>query len=351
MLKLNSVATLVFTLNSRNDESMSTIKYITIDSPQFNRKRLDSALAILCPELSRTRLKHLILTGQVVMDQLEIDDPAHKVQVGDEYELTIPEPQDPKPKPENIPLDIIYEDKDIIVLNKPAGLVVHPAPGNYTGTLVNALLYHCGASLSGISGERRPGIVHRLDKDTSGLMVVAKNDMSHQNLSAQFAERTLSRTYLAVVAGGLIPPTGTIEANIGRNPKNRQKMAVLNSGGKEAITHYKTSKIFGLKNTIPYFSLVECKLDTGRTHQIRVHMASKGHSIIGDPLYGNHRGDQIVETLIYKNSACKWNNTRQALHAEVLTFIHPFQGKPYTFKVDLPQDMKDLIKILENTYT
>lgn len=329
---------------------MSTLRYITIESNQFENERLDKVLSTLCPDLSRTRLKTLIMEGLVVMDQLEIEDPAHKVHLNDEYEITIPAPHDPKPKPEKIPLDIIYEDKDVIVINKPAGLVVHPAPGNYTGTLVNALLYHCGDELSGISGEKRPGIVHRLDKDTSGLMVIAKNDNSHQKLSAQFADRTLSRTYVAVVAGGLNPPAGTIEGNIGRNPKNRQKMAVVAFGGKEAITHYKTLIPFGFKNTRAEFSLVECKLDTGRTHQIRVHMAHKGHNIIGDPLYGNQRADQMINTLIKKYPDCTWTNTRQALHAEVLAFIHPCQGKPYTFKVEMPQDMRDLMKVLGESY-
>ncbi len=329
---------------------MSTIRYISIDDAKFENERLDRVLAILCSGVSRTRLKNLILEGQVVMDQLEIDDPAHKVHLNDEYEITIPDPHDPKPQPENIPLNIVYEDKDLIVINKPVGLVVHPAPGNYTGTLVNALLYHCGGELSGVGGEKRPGIVHRLDKETSGLMVIAKNDWSHQRLSAQFSDRTLSRTYLAVVTGGLIPPDGTIEGNIGRNPKNRQKMAVVSFGGKEAITHYKTLKTFGQKNIRPDFSLVECKLDTGRTHQIRVHMASKGHNIIGDPLYGNHRADQMIETLIKKNPECTWNNSHQALHAQMLTFIHPCEEKPYTFEVAMPQDMQDLVNILGKNY-
>jgi 23S rRNA pseudouridine1911/1915/1917 synthase len=261
-------------------------------------------------------------------------DASRKAKLGDVFTIRVPPPEPASPEAQDIDLDILYEDKDLLVINKPVGMVVHPAPGNRDRTLVNALLAHCGKSLSGIGGVARPGIVHRLDKDTSGLMVVAKNDKAHQQLTKQFADRSLSRTYQALVWGEPVPLVGHIEAPIGRHPRDRVKMAVVGKG-KPALTYYKVIESFG-----DLASLVECKLATGRTHQIRVHLAYIKHPVIGDAVYGGGRnrvGDaaKLLEKF-----------PRQALHATQLQFFHPRTEKLMSFKAPLPKDMAELIKKL-----
>lgn len=300
--------------------------------------RLDKFLAEKSPDLSRTRIKELIQTGFVHINGQLTQDVALKVKEGQIIQIEIPPLIDSKPTPQDIPLDILYEDDDLIVINKPAGLVVHPAPGNPEGTLVNALLSHCGESLSGINGVRRPGIVHRLDKETSGLMVAAKNDKAHQSLAHQLATREMSRLYQAIVWGVLSPLEGVIEGSIGRDPRHRQRMA-LREKGKFARTHYKILKTFGF-----VASLVECRLDTGRTHQIRVHLAAKGHSLLGDPLYGKR--PKAVPALLKNTLDTQWPKKRQALHAKELSFIHPTTQKKLTFSTDLPQDIRNLLDVL-----
>lgn len=306
---------------------------LSLDIPVGTSGRLDKVLADLYPDLSRSRLKVLILESHVALDGVFITDASHKVMGGESVEITVPPLGEGDPKPENIPLDIVYEDEDLLVINKPANFVVHPAPGNWQGTLVNALLYHCGDSLSGIGGIKRPGIVHRLDKETSGLMVVAKNDLAHQGLMAQFADRSLSRKYKALVWGMPKTMAGTIETQIGRSKTNRKKMAVLREAGKEAITHYQILEIFGLTA-----ALVECELETGRTHQIRVHMSHIGHPVIGDAIYGK-RPRHVAQSLddeVQKLLA----EDRHMLHAYEIHFIHPTTHEEMEFEVDLPQDMQ-----------
>ncbi len=271
-----------------------------------------------------------------------------KIEGGWVIHYVMPEADEAIPEAENIPLDILYEDDDVIVINKAAGMVVHPAAGNWTGTLVNALLYHCGDTLSGIGGVKRPGIVHRLDKDTSGVMIVAKNDHAHAHLSEQLANRTLSRIYHALVWDVPIPPYGTIDIAMGRDHKNRLKQAIKRGDANQsrhAVTHYKT-----LKSYQDAISLVECKLETGRTHQIRVHMQAKGHCLIGDPMYGAQQtlqlsrlgrlGDNINKDTIL-------NFPRQALHAHKLSFVHPKTDDIMTFTADIPDDLKNIIEFLE----
>ena len=302
-------------------------------------QRLDVILARALVHLSRTRLKALITAGHVRIAGATITEPSHRVKQGAEIALEVPVSTVATPVAEAIPLEVLYEDDALIVINKPAGLVVHPAPGNPDGTLVNALLAHCGDSLSGIGGVRRPGIVHRLDKDTSGIMVAAKNDAAHARLSAQFAAHTIEREYRALVAGVPATARGRIEGAIGRNPQNRKKMAVVARGGKAAATHYRVEEIFA-----GAASLVACKLETGRTHQIRVHMAHIGHPIVGDALYGRgrswkkfrHHGDVLRAF------------PRQALHAAVLGLRHPVTGKDLNFQQDLPYDMTILIAELRS---
>ena len=298
------------------------------------RARLDRLLADHVPTLSRSRLKNLIETGRVSIAGATITEPGYRVKPGEAVTLVIPPPVDETPRAQAIPLQVAYEDEHLIVVDKPAGLVVHPAPGNPDRTLVNALLAHCGASLSGIGGVRRPGIVHRLDEDTSGLMVAAKHDAAHRGLSAQFATRRLSRTYRAVVWGTPRPAQGRIEGAIGRDARNRKRMAVRERGGKAAITHYRV-----VESLSTLWSLVECRLETGRTHQIRVHMAHRGHPLVGDALYGGARRRGLDE---------RWHKTlalcpRQALHAAALSFVHPVSGAALAFESPLPADMNALI--------
>jgi 23S rRNA pseudouridine1911/1915/1917 synthase len=303
-------------------------------------ERLDRLLARRFGDLSRTRLKQLVVEGRVSVDGATITNPSLRVKPGQRCSVELPAPVAATPQAQSIPLDIRYEDADLLVLEKPAGLVVHPAPGNPDNTLVNALLAHCGESLAGIGGVRRPGIVHRLDKDTSGLMVVAKTAQAHAALSADFAARRIDRAYLAVVWGVPHPREGEIAGAIGRNPRNRKTMAVVSRGGKPAVTRYRVLRIF--KDVA---ALVECRLATGRTHQIRVHLAAQGHPLIGDPVYGRSRGRR--RTLAPPLRAALDAFPRQALHAARLGFDHPSTGKRLEFESKLPSDINDLMTILE----
>jgi len=307
---------------------------------QDHGMRLDKFLAMKVHELSRTRLQDLIERNCVLVDQEAVEGAAFKVKAGQHIEVTIPPVVEAYPSPQNIPLDVVFEDKDVIVINKPAGMVVHPAPGNPEGTLVNALLNHCGESLSGINGVRRPGIVHRLDKETSGLLIAAKNDQAHQSLAHQLATREMGRCYIALVWGMVIPPEGTIEGSIGRDARHRQRMA-LRKDGKFARTHYNALKFFG-----NIASLVECRLDTGRTHQIRVHLTTKGFPLIGDPLYGKQ--PQSLPPFLKTYITEQWPMARQALHAKELSFIHPTTHEKLHFSTHLPEDMRNLIHVLES---
>jgi 23S rRNA pseudouridine1911/1915/1917 synthase len=303
--------------------------------------RLDRVLAAHLADLSRSRLKALILDSKVAVGAAPVRDPAYHVGPGDTITIDLPEAVAPEPKAEAIPLHIVYEDDDIIVVDKPAGLVVHPAAGHATGTLVNALIAHCGASLSGIGGVRRPGIVHRLDKDTSGLMVAAKNDRAHQSLSAQFADhgRTgpMERGYLAFVWGALNRPRGTIDAPIDRHPRAREKMAVRD-GGRAAVTHYEVRQTFAGPDGKPVASLVACVLETGRTHQIRVHLAHLGHPLMGDSVYGPHFRTKASQLGPRSQSALKGLD-RQALHAYLLVLEHPKTGEILRWEAPLPEDL------------
>lgn len=305
--------------------------------------RLDKFISSSALNLSRTRIQQLIETGMISLLPARRISSSLKIKAGDQIIVTIPPVIEADPVAQSIPLDILYEDAHVLVLNKPAGLVVHPAPGHRDSTLVNALLGYCADSLSGIGGVKRPGIVHRLDKDTSGLMVVAKTDTAHHSLTAQFSDRSLSRTYQCLVWGIPSPMSGTIQTLIGRDPKNRQKMAVVNKGGREAITHYKILKkiVFseGSKITL---SLVECQLATGRTHQIRVHMRFIGCPIVGDPLYG-HWPKGIKKVCGSLEALPK----RQMLHAHTIKFIHPILQENKTFSCALPEDMEEFLKFVE----
>ncbi|HTW53472.1 MAG TPA: RluA family pseudouridine synthase [Stellaceae bacterium] len=315
---------------------------ITIDAAA-DGERIDRALQRNLPELSRSRLKQLILSGQVSAggaadDANVIRDPARKVKQGQTFVVILPEPEAATPQAQAIPLDIRFEDAHLIVIDKPAGLVVHPAPGNPDGTLVNALIAHCGDSLIGIGGVRRPGIVHRLDKDTSGLIVVAKTELAHRALSADFAARRIARAYAAIVWGVPLPAEGEIEGNIGRSMTNRKKMAVVGAArGKPAVTRYKTERAFG-----DVAAQIECRLLTGRTHQIRVHLAARGHPLIGDPVYSGRHGCTIG-----RKGVAAALFPRQALHARHLGFRHPATGECLAFDSDLPGDMKSLLSSLE----
>ena len=300
--------------------------------------RLDRVLASRL-QLSRSRLKALIEAGHVAADGATIRDPSAKVKPGQALVVDVPPPEPDKPLPQAMPLDIRYEDEHLLVLEKPAGLVVHPAPGNPDMTLVNALLAHCGEALSGIGGVKRPGIVHRLDKDTSGLMVVAKSELAQGKLAAAFAARVIDRAYLAVVWGVPSPREGEIAGNIGRSRLNRQKMAVVATGGKPAVTRYKV-----LKAWRGVASLLECRLATGRTHQIRVHLTAKGHPLVGDPVYGSGRQARRLDD---PAGAALAHFPRQALHAYRLGFAHPATGARLLFESEMPGDMATLRRSLE----
>lgn len=311
--------------------------------------RLDRVLAARLPELSRSRLKALILAGSVTVKDAPVRDPAFHVAEGDTVEVEIPQAVPPEPKGEDIALDIIYEDDDLIVIDKPAGLVVHPAAGHESGTLVNALIAHCGASLSGIGGVRRPGIVHRLDKDTTGLMVVAKNDQAHQSLTAQFADhgRTgeMERGYMAFIWGVPNRQRGTIDAPIDRHPYAREKMAVR-EGGREADTHWELQEVFQGRDGKPVASLLACRLETGRTHQIRVHLSHIGHPLLGDSVYGPHFKTKASHLELEAQAALAALG-RQALHAYLLTIEHPRSGEILHWEAPLPEDLLLLKRSLE----
>ena len=304
-------------------------------------QRMDKFLAANVAGVSRSQIQRLIASGCLSCDDEVIVDNSFKVRTGDVYQLEIPEPDEAVPQAEDIPLDVVYEDNDLIVVNKPAGMTVHPAPGAYSGTLVNALLFHCRGGLSGIGGVKRPGIVHRIDKDTSGLIVAAKNDLAHRGLCEQFFVHSIERTYFAVVYGLPNPLQGRIEANIGRSPYDRKKMAGVQSGGKTAATNYKT-----VQNFNGSAALVQCNLETGRTHQIRVHMASIGCNLIGDKLYEKSKKTSLkfssAEQKAYVNAF-----PRQALHATTLGFVHPRSGERLCFSSEFPADFAELINVLE----
>ncbi len=296
--------------------------------------RLDRALAAAVPTLSRERLKVLIRTGAVEARGTPVRDPAVKVRGDESLRVAVPEPEPAHNEPQDIPLTILFEDEHLLVVDKPAGLVVHPAAGNRDGTLVNALLHHCGGSLSGIGGVARPGIVHRIDKDTSGLLVVAKTDVAHEGLAKQFAAHSIDRRYLALVSGVPKASEGSVDAPLARSAANRKKIAIVEGKrGKRAVTHWRRLKI--LKDS----ALVECRLETGRTHQVRVHMASIGHPLIGDPVYGRSgktHGKLLKELGFH----------RQALHATELGFTHPLTRHRLSFTSPMPPDMQELLRAL-----
>ena len=303
--------------------------------------RLDRALQQRLPELSRTRLKQLILSGQIRREGEVSRDPAQRVRSGQNFVVLLPAPDEAVPAAQAMALDIRFEDAHLLVLDKPAGLVIHPAPGNPDGTLVNALIAHCGPSLAGIGGVRRPGIVHRLDKDTSGLIVVAKTDLAHRALSRDFAARRIDRAYSTFVWGVPVPASGEIAGNIGRSPRNRKKMAVVSEGhGKPAATRYRVERAFGDKA-----ALLECRLLTGRTHQIRVHLSHGGHPLIGDPVYGTRGGRAVARSGPAGEAVSAF--PRQALHARLLGFAHPATGQHLRFESALPADLERLFEDLE----
>ncbi len=323
------------------DDPLEKLSFLV--EPEAAGARLDSYLALKAPGFSRSRLKTLIKEGRVMLGGRALVDPNARLAAGAEISLTVPEAETPQPKAEALPLTVLYEDADIIVIDKPAGLVVHPGAGNSSGTLVNALIAHCGASLSGIGGVKRPGIVHRLDKDTSGVLVVAKNDAAHRNLSAQFAahgrDGLLRREYDALVWGVPKPQIGAVDAPLNRDLRNRRKQAVARSGGRGALTHYALNERFG-----DSASLVTCRLETGRTHQIRVHMAHISHPLLGDHVYGGGFLTK-AETLPEPLRAAVKAFPRQALHARLLRFEHPGTGKLMQFETDWPMDLTNLVEL------
>ena len=290
-------------------------------TPEEKGRRLDQFLAEQLEELTRSAAQRLAEEEHVLLNGKPLKK-NYKMTGCETLEVHLPDPEPIDAVPQNIPLDIAYEDEDLLVINKPKGMVVHPAPGNPDGTVVNAVLYHCGESLSGIGGAFRPGIVHRIDKDTSGLLIIAKNDRAHLYLSEQLKDHTLARTYEAIVIGGLKEDKGTVNAPIGRSPKDRKKMAIV-PDGRHAVTHYEVLARY------PGYTHIRCKLETGRTHQIRVHMASLGHPIVGDEVYGP--------------SKSKFDLQGQCLHARELTFLHPADGQPRLIKSDLPDYFTDLL--------
>ncbi len=303
-------------------------------------QRLDKALAIAAPDLSRARLQALLADGRLSLNGAVLTDASAKAKAG-LYSLDIPPPIAAEPLPQAIPLSVLYEDAYLIVIDKPAGMAAHPAPGTPDGTLVNALLAHCGASLSGIGGVARPGIVHRLDKETSGVMVAAKTDAAHQGLAALFERHDIDRMYLALTRGAPSPAQGSIEGAIGRSSSDRKKMAIVKTGGRHAVTHYVVEKSYGPAKR-PVAARVACRLETGRTHQIRVHLASRGAPCLGDPAYGSGSPAAAV-----KAAMAEAGLTRQALHAAVLGFVHPITGETLRFETPPPEDMRTLEALLE----
>jgi len=306
---------------------------VTLDAGQEGW-RLDRALAAQLPTISRERLKTLVKSGALTVDGVAFRDPAFKVKGDEAYTLAVPSPEEPHNEAQDIPLTIVFEDEHLLVVEKPAGLVVHPAHGNRDGTLVNALLHHCKGRLSGINGVARPGIVHRIDKDTSGLLVVAKTDPAHEGLAKQFADHSIERRYLAIVHGMPTRISGKIDAPLARSSADRLKVQIVEEGrGKRAVTHWKKLK------TLKQAALVECQLETGRTHQVRVHMASIGHPLVGDPVYarGKSNHSQLLNELDFH---------RQALHAASLGFVHPVTKDRLSFDSALPPDIQELLNRL-----
>jgi 23S rRNA pseudouridine1911/1915/1917 synthase len=322
--------------------SVSETRHIPPVPPESAGLRLDKWLAQSLPALSRSRLQALIAEGRVVLAGLTITDPSARVKPGQTFDLHIPPASDPTPKGQAMPLAVVYEDEHLIVIDKPPGLVVHPAPGNLDRTLVNALIAHCGDSLSGIGGVKRPGIVHRIDKDTSGLIVAAKTDAAHHGLADLFARHDIERSYAALVWGVPVPPAGKIEGAIGRHPADRKRMAIVKRGGKPALTRYRV-----LNSWEGAVALVECRLETGRTHQIRVHMASIGHPLVGDALYARGRKGKMASLSPVAQMAIS-SFPRQALHAKTLGFIHPITGKPMQLSSHLSCDFNNLIISLDS---
>ena len=324
------------------DEAAAERHSIEIAEEEAGR-RLDAVLAARLPALSRNRIQALIAEGRLASGEAAVETASRKVKPGEVFELTVPPVEAPRLEGQAIPLSIVYEDESLIVIDKPAGMVVHPAAGNPDGTLVNALIAHCGPSLTGIGGEARPGIVHRLDKGTSGLIVAAKTAAAHESLTRQFAERSISRLYEALVWGRPKPPDGELVGNIGRNPHSRKKMAVLKRGGREAVTRYRTLASYaqGL------VSRVECRLLTGRTHQIRVHLTYLGNPLLCDPLYGR-KAPAALARLPEAAQQAIGRLDRQALHAKTLGFAHPESGARMEFSSPLPPDLSGVIDNLES---
>jgi len=320
-------------------ESPGEVTLVTVTA-EIAGERLDKTLAARLPELSRARLQALIAQGHVSLAGVALSDASAKAQPG-EYAILVPPPEPAEPQAEAIPLTVLYEDAYLIVVDKPAGMAVHPAPGSERGTLVNALLAHCGASLSGIGGVARPGVVHRLDKETSGVMVAAKTDAAHQGLSALFAAHDIERVYVALTRGAPRARKGTIEGAIARSTHDRKKMALVKSGGRAAVTHYLVERVFG-PEARPLAARLACRLETGRTHQIRVHLASLGCPCLGDPTYGSGPPAEPVRRAISAAGL-----TRQALHAAVLGFVHPVTGAALRFESPLPPDMATLQALLD----
>ena len=299
-------------------------KYTFLIDEESKGTRIDRVLSLLLAESSRSYIQKLIEKGNVTVDGKPCTTKKYKVSLGQQVDLMMPEPEMLSVEPEDIPLDIVYEDEDVLVVNKPRGMVVHPAAGNYTGTLVNAILHHCGERLSSINGVIRPGIVHRIDKDTSGLLMIAKNNMAHESLSAQLAEHSITRRYVALVYHNLTQDTGTVDAPIGRDPKNRLRMAVTPLNSKRAVTHWTVLERFGA------YTLIEAKLETGRTHQIRVHMSYKKHPLVGDMVYGPKKQPLTEDG--------------QMLHARVLGFVHPRTGEYMEFERPIPAEFQQVLE-------
>ncbi len=315
-----------------------------------NEEEIDLRVDVLINKrenlISRTKIKNLILNRKLKLNNKIVKSPSKKVIAGDKINLLIPEPEEPSLKPYNFKLKIIYEDKDLLIIDKPAGIVMHPGAGNYDKTIVNALIYYNKNSLSNVGNSLRPGIVHRIDKNTSGLIVIAKNNETHENLSKQFSNHSIIREYQLLIWGKLRPSSGRIETFIVRSSRNRQLMEVSHSKGKRAITNYKTIEIFE-NEKIPTLSFVECKLETGRTHQIRVHMNYKGHSLVGDQKYKKKYKKLKNVDLDIQDSITKLN--RQFLHAKTLGFIHPKTKKKIVFSSILPKDLNNILKMLKNS--
>lgn len=295
-------------------------------SEESKNQRLDAFLASSLDGLTRSQATRLIESGEVAVDGKSVSK-SYKLAGGEDVAVTLPEPEPVEAVPQDIPLDVVYEDADVIVVNKPSGMVVHPAPGHPDGTLVNALLYHCAGTLSGVGGTLRPGIVHRIDRDTTGLLIVAKNDFAHRRLAAQLSDHTLRRTYECIVRGGFREDSGTVNAPIGRDPRDRKRMAVTEKNSREAVTHWEVITRYG------QYTHLRCRLETGRTHQIRVHMAWIRHPIAGDPVYGIGKPELGLHS--------------QCLHAKELTFLHPRTGEEMTLSCPLPEEFEHALKKLQ----